>query len=220
VPLVNDLFGAGRTAIACEILGQGRMVVVADHTFHDVGIHNGDNLQFATQVFEWFGLPWWLRVAPASGSIAPGENALIEVTTDATMLSIGEHRLDVVVRSNDPASPAVVVPALARVVDVGTGIDPNEKPTRFELLANYPNPFNPTTTIVYDLPVFADVRLAIYDAAGRKIRDLVKASEPPGRHFVTWDGRNSSNKPVATGVYFYRLTAGGKTLTKKMVLIR
>ncbi len=221
VPLVADSNGMGRTVIACEGIGQGKLIVLADHTFHDLAIGFGDNLLFARHVFEWFGLARWLSVAPASGTLGPGETALIEAMSDATSLAAGDHRLNLVVRGNDPATPSITVPVLL-VVESGdpTGIDPDEIPARFELHANYPNPFNPTTTIAYDLPKNVKVRLVIYDVSGRKIRELVDASEPAGRHSVIWDGRDSSNGSVATGVYFYKIIAGDFVSTRKMILLK
>jgi hypothetical protein len=220
-PLVVDSFGGYRTVIACDVIGQGKLVVMADHTFHDLGIHSGDNFLFASQVFEWFGLPRWLTLSVSGGSLDPGETALIEATSDAANLAPGEHRLDIVVRGNDPATPSVAVPVIL-VVTSGdlTGIDPEAGPARFELYANHPNPFNPTTTIAYDLPRPTKVRLVIYDVSGRKIRDLVDANEPPGHRTVVWDARNASNEPVSSGVYFYRLIAGDFVRTRKMVLLK
>ena len=220
-PLVVDSFGGYRIVIACDVIGQGKLVVMADHTFHDLAIHSGDNLLFASQVFEWFGLPRWLTLSASGGSLNPGETALIEATSDATNLAPGEHRLDIVVRGNDPATPSVTVPVILVVTsgDV-TGIDPEVGPARFELYTNHPNPFNPTTTIAYDLPRPTTVRLVIYDVSGRKIRDLVDANEPAGHRTVIWDARNASNEPVASGVYFYRLIAGDFVRTRKMVLLK
>jgi hypothetical protein len=84
-----------------------------------------------------------------------------------------------------------------------------------------PNPFHPTTTICYTLPAADRVDLKIFDVAGRLVRDLqndVLASE--GRHRVAWDGKDTSGRMVSPGVYFYRLTVGGYTETKRAVLLR
>ena len=81
----------------------------------------------------------------------------------------------------------------------GSGI-----PTSYALQANYPNPFNPTTTIRYDLPEVADVRLVVFDVLGRGVAELVNGQKPAGRHEVVWDATG-----WASGVYFYHLKAGG-----------
>jgi len=85
---------------------------------------------------------------------------------------------------------------------------------------NWPNPFNPLTTISYYLPEAARVRLEIYDVAGRRIACLVNGNEERGNHNAVWNGAGESGRPAAPGIYLYRLTAGRETLSRKMVLVR
>lgn len=102
-----------------------------------------------------------------------------------------------------------------------TGIDIDDAETKgLSLRQNYPNPFNPGTTIAFTLPERARVTLAIYDVSGRLVNTLVDDVVGRGRQQHAWNGRDASGNPVSSGVYFYRLTAGGRTLTKKMVMIR
>ncbi len=89
-----------------------------------------------------------------------------------------------------------------------------------ELSQNVPNPFNPTTTIRFSLPSSEFVSLSIYSANGSLVRTLVNDVQPRGTHDIKWDGRNSNGSPVGSGVYFYRLTAGKFTDSKKMVLLK
>jgi flagellar hook assembly protein FlgD len=93
-------------------------------------------------------------------------------------------------------------------------------PTDFTLEQNYPNPFNPSTRIDFSLPVAGDVTLMIYDVLGRSIRTLASGSYAAGHHTVTWDSRDGSGQTVASGVYFYRLEAGGTSTTRKMMLLK
>jgi hypothetical protein len=88
------------------------------------------------------------------------------------------------------------------------------------LFQNRPNPFNPSTTIGYHLPAAAHVVLEVYDPAGRNVTRLVDAVQAKGSHEAGWNGRNGAGAMVGSGVYFYRLTAGKETLTKKLVLLR
>ena len=88
------------------------------------------------------------------------------------------------------------------------------------LHAVQPNPFNPRTTVRFDLPIAGPVRLAVYDVAGRLIRTLVDADQPSGTHAAAWDGRDASGCSVASGSYFARLEAGGKVETVRMSLVR
>ena len=88
------------------------------------------------------------------------------------------------------------------------------------LSQNQPNPFNPTTTIRFVLPVREDVTLAIYDANGHLVRTLVNEVRGYGAHEVTWDGRDDDGMAMGSGVYLYRLQAGKHTESKKMVLLK
>jgi hypothetical protein len=85
---------------------------------------------------------------------------------------------------------------------------------------NHPNPFNPTTTIHFVLPVREDVTLSIYDANGHLVRTLVNEVQSYGAHEVTWDGRDDKSAVMGSGVYFYRLRAGKLTESRKMVLLK
>ncbi len=89
-----------------------------------------------------------------------------------------------------------------------------------ELSQNAPNPFNPSTTIRFSLPASEHVGLAIYSASGALVRMLVDETRDRGAHDVTWDGRDSAGSPVGSGVYFYRLTAGKFSDSRKMVLLK
>jgi hypothetical protein len=88
------------------------------------------------------------------------------------------------------------------------------------VLPNYPNPFNPSTTIRYDIPTTQEIRLAVYDVHGRLVRALVDGVESAGVHEVTWEGRNNRGEEVASGVYFVRLSGGGQIATGKIVLAK
>lgn len=83
-------------------------------------------------------------------------------------------------------------------------------PTSFALTQNFPNPFNPSTTIQYDLPERTAVKLSVFDMAGREIAVLVNTELDPGRHEARWNARDSRGTAMASGTYFYRLTAVGK----------
>jgi len=98
---------------------------------------------------------------------------------------------------------------------VGDGV-----PRQTALQQNRPNPFNPTTTIEYSLAVGGRVSLRVYDVKGRLVRTLVDAQKGPGVYAPVWDGRNDRGESVSTGVYFYRLRAGEKVLTRKAVLLK
>jgi flagellar hook capping protein FlgD len=93
-------------------------------------------------------------------------------------------------------------------------------PQQFALLANYPNPFNPSTTIRYELSQTSHVKLTVYDMLGQKIRDLVDLSQSGGAYSVVWDGRDGSGYQSANGVYFYEIQAGDFRSIRKMMLTK
>ena len=93
-------------------------------------------------------------------------------------------------------------------------------PTEFALHNNYPNPFNPVTTINYDLPQDGTVRLIIYDLMGREVTRLVNGFTPAGYHSVRWNAKNQMGENVSAGVYFYHLQSGNFVKTQKMVLLK
>ena len=96
-------------------------------------------------------------------------------------------------------------------------------PKETALLANYPNPFNPETWIPYQLATPANVNISIYTANGQLVRRLELGHQPIGiyesrRRAAYWDGKNNLGEPVASGLYFYTLTAGEFTATRKMLI--
>ncbi|HUV35861.1 MAG TPA: T9SS type A sorting domain-containing protein, partial [Patescibacteria group bacterium] len=95
-----------------------------------------------------------------------------------------------------------------------------DTPTAFSLAQNVPNPFNPVTEIRYALAVDCHVRLEIFNILGQKVKTLVDGNQKAGYQSARWDGTNSGGVDVSSGVYFYKLEAGGFTDTKKMVLLR
>jgi hypothetical protein len=107
--------------------------------------------------------------------------------------------------------------------DVPTSVRPStiaNLPGTCALDQNFPNPFNPTTTIPFSLPTMEAVRLDIYNVLGQKIRSLVDESRPAGSYRVIWDGRDERGRLMSTGVYFARLLAAGHVKCRKMLLLK
>ena len=95
--------------------------------------------------------------------------------------------------------------------------------TEFDLtfsVGNYPNPFNPSTTIRYTLPEASNVRLIIYNILGQQVRTLVNTAQSRGIYSVQWDGRDAYGRQAATGVYIYRLEASANVATRNMVFAK
>ncbi|HQV32633.1 MAG TPA: PKD domain-containing protein, partial [Calditrichia bacterium] len=114
------------------------------------------------------------------------------------------------------AGERTVHPALSVLLESGNtpGI------RTFELAQNFPNPFNPTTTIRYQLPEAARVELKVYDLNGRLVRTLLAQNRDAGIHQMSWDGKNDAGEDVAAGIYLYRLKAGRYVATRKMVMVK
>jgi len=89
-----------------------------------------------------------------------------------------------------------------------------------DLAQNSPNPFNPKTVIGYSLQQAGPVNLRVFDVSGRLVKILASGQLPAGNHTATWDGTNDRGRPVATGVYFYKLEADGKSFSKRMLLVK
>jgi len=141
---------------------------------------------------------------PLGHSVFDTEPSVKLVVTDASGAESTDERS---LCSNDATS----TPALPRSV---------------QLEQNHPNPFNPTTQIVFSIPAIENggggvaTRLRVYDAQGRMVRALVDEVKQTGRYQVKGDGRDGSGRAMASGVYYYRLQAGEKVLTRRMVLIK
>ena len=116
--------------------------------------------------------------------------------------------LDHAGNESDPASPEEVTGIAAAA------------PRVFALHQNSPNPFNPSTTIRFELPSAGDVRLEIYDVAGRRVATLLDGVLNVGRHAAIWHGKDENGLAVGSGLYFYRLSASGKTEIRKMLLLK
>jgi hypothetical protein len=107
--------------------------------------------------------------------------------------------------------------------DVPTAVDEENEstlPDTYRLWQNAPNPFNPETTLRFDLAQSAEVRLEIFDALGQKVKTLVAQSLPAGAHQVRWRGVDAYGRQVSSGVYFYRLQADGYTRMNRMLLLK
>jgi hypothetical protein len=93
-------------------------------------------------------------------------------------------------------------------------------PITYKLYNAYPNPFNPKTTLHYDLPEDAMVNITIYDMMGRVVNTLVNGSQTAGYKSIQWNATNNIGQPVSAGLYLYSIEAGEFRQTKKMILLK
>lgn len=159
----------------------------------------------------------WLTVDTAAGNLDPAGFSRVLVTIDGSGLAEGQHTTTLTLTSNDPAHPSIVVPVVATF---GGATAVGDLPAAFALLGAVPNPFNPMTTLRFQLPTEQDARLVVYDVQGRLVRTLWDGVRPAGINEVTWDGRDQRGRAVASGTYFARLSAEGHSSVKSLVLVR
>ncbi|MBI4550645.1 MAG: T9SS type A sorting domain-containing protein, partial [Candidatus Latescibacteria bacterium] len=154
--------------------------------------------------------------SPTGGRIPAGDGPLVRLRLSLAASDTGGTGLTVLKARGvdvDVRPVPVAVPAKPAVLTV--------PPRAYALHQNVPNPFNPATVIRYDLPKPGQVTLTIYNLLGQAVVTLVDARQDAGRYAVRWDGRNAAGQPVASGLYFYRLTTGaGFTAVRKMVVVR
>ena len=132
-------------------------------------------------------------------------------------------RFDRTVRETVPAP----VRAFVRIYEFDAGFvvaveeDPNTLPAGFQLHENYPNPFNPSTTIGYTIPSETNVTVRVYDITGRIVKTLVHGqSHAPGSYEIVWDGTGDGGQTLASGTYFYSLEYLGRRDVKAMILLK
>jgi WD40 repeat protein len=110
---------------------------------------------------------------------------------------------------------------LCLIPDLTSDVDPETPEIKTGLLKVYPNPFNPSTSIVFSIEKDGPVTLAVYDIMGRRVRLLIDGKETEaGVHTVPWDGRGDDGGRVSSGIYLCRLLAGGRASAMKAILLR
>jgi hypothetical protein len=149
----------------------------------------------------------------------PGPVMALEVETNSN-IGTGVVTLKVQKRTdpNDTASLTFTTSNASTVIG-----EERLTASSFKLYNNYPNPFNPSTTIPYNIPVNMGIHkthLAVYNLLGQEVRTLVNHEVAPGFHSVVWDGNDNAGKEVCSGIYFYKLRSANYEITKKMILVK
>jgi hypothetical protein len=166
-----------------------------------------------------------LRSKWESGQFVPLNNEPLPITSfvDATVPDTGIYWYYVTAVYSTPEGAAQSL-ASARtpgsILSITGTDDGPQIPAEFYLAQNYPNPFNPTTSISYGLPRDSHVRIDIFNLLGQRIRTLLNEDQRAGYKSVVWDGRDAAGQSVASGVYLYRLKAGEKEMSRKMLMLK
>jgi hypothetical protein len=162
--------------------------------------------------FEMSADETWLSFNPVEGQVAANGSQTVVVTATVAGMATGQHTANVSIENNDTNSPLIIPVVLDIFVSAD---DPHSIPTEFAFFQNYPNPFNATTALSFDVPVEANVEIAIFNVMGQEVARPVNGNFPAGHHKImyTADG-------LPSGMYLVKMTAGGFSGLQKMVLLK
>ncbi len=149
-------------------------------------------------------------------NIASGDSAMVEISCFLTTQGVATGTIQII--SNSPTNPDTV--GVMAEVPVSIDESKNSIPTRFELSQNYPNPFNPSTKIEFGIPEKSFTKVVVFNSLGQEVRTLVSEVLAPAFYVFDWNGKDNSNKTVASGVYFVKLEAGKFSQTRKMTFLK
>ncbi len=132
--------------------------------------------------------------------------------------SITSYSGDMLITTDDPVNPTLTV----QLTGIGQPVanDDPVLPAVTELKGNWPNPFNPSTSISFSVKEASPVIIEVYNLKGQLVRTLIKESKAAGNHRIVFDGRDNAGQPLASGVYFYKMQAGKYSATRKMILMK
>ena len=132
------------------------------------------------------------------------------------------NNCEIIVFAQNDYMKEIYQTARIKITDIPTAIDDKVDglPGEFQLAQNCPNPFNAKTTISYSLEKAGEVKLAVFDLAGRKVANLFSGIQNAGNYQIVWDGADDNGVGVSSGIYFYRLTADNYSYARRMTLIK
>ncbi|MBW7995606.1 MAG: choice-of-anchor D domain-containing protein [Candidatus Glassbacteria bacterium] len=148
-------------------------------------------------------------IEPASAVVKAGQEIEIKILANVKLSGIYQDTLLIISNDSDQDTSVILL-----------NVNATQSVDECSLQQNFPNPFNPSTTISYAVSSESLVALNIYDIRGRLIYALVNRNHQPGNYSVNWDGRDRAGRAVSSGVYFYRLQSGEFTQTRKMMVLK
>ena len=160
----------------------------------------------------------WLGINPDSGSIDPNSSEVITLNINTTNLEAGDYIGKIELNTNDSDEDSIII-SLNIHINPSTKVD-HSQAIFTNNINNYPNPFNPSTKIGFNVEQTAPVKLVIYNIKGEKINTLIDNRLAAGNHRVVWNGLDKFGKKASSGVYLYKLSTEKYTSTKKMILMK
>jgi hypothetical protein len=156
-----------------------------------------------------------VEVAPTSFFIAPGDSQKVIFTVFPRLLLNQYYQVGITAQPKSGSAQGSLLKSI--LFDIVTGVEQNRMqiPTVYSLDQNFPNPFNPSTAIRYGLPNRSHVMLTVFNTLGQEVAQLVNGDMEAGSHEVKFDASG-----LSSGVYFYRIQAGGFVETRKLLLVR
>ena len=203
---------------------------------HFVGIKILSHPLFSLRAMDYSaaGSSYWLNMPFLWGEMSNAESTdfpLNSPTGALVFFNAGQHSIPVgdstdvyiaIAYGSDLTALQTEISDAQNIYDtVITSLEAEETTVRtFKLFPNYPNPFNPQTTIRFELPQAGDIKLAVYNMQGRLIKTLSSGQHGSGTHLYTWDGTDMNGNTVASGIYIYQLSAPGVMQSQKMVFVK
>jgi C1A family cysteine protease len=164
----------------------------------------------------------WLTVESADGIIAPHDSVSLQISLDSHGLIPGEYRSKLRVTSNLIQNAVKEIKCDLTILNSsavsGSVNDSFLNPLRVE--QNYPNPFNLTTRIPYVMNRSGSIKIFIFNALGQQIRTLFEGDREPGNYEIFWDGRDTAGCEVSSGTYYFQISAGSNSITRKSILLK
>jgi hypothetical protein len=157
----------------------------------------------------------WFDIDPSNGIIEPGQTANINMFFDATDLPEGTYNGVLRLLTNDQSNGITDIELTLNVGATDVDDTPAETPSRFAITSIYPNPFNPSTTVNYDIKKSGNTIVEVYNILGQKVETLVDSYQDAGSYSLEWNARGQ-----ASGMYFVRIVSGDQSVVKPAMLLK
>ena len=198
-------------------------IVLLDNQVHEeiVTISNigGSELSCELVIMDSSQYSGWLEIDQNLCLIQPNGYEDIMLTFDPDGLETGQYSAEIVISHNDPNQDELIIP-ITMTLEF-TDVDDDLSFTGNKLIGNYPNPFNPETTISFNVTQTSSfVILNIYNIKGKRIKTLINEKMQKGKHSIVWFGIDDKNKPVSSGIYLYKIKTQKQVSMKRMILLK